>query len=229
MSDATRLTEYLRRFNRKERFILLDEVCGRGTFRIDSCFARRLGEHLDVTIPCDAFVAMDYHLDWIQMALHLDSGEAQWESGHLCNSSNTSGRELFEANQQDIDLLIVFRSDKKTHIILIEAKADTPWDWMQLKRKAKRLKQIFGDKGGVYDLVCPQFILMSQESKKPKNWREYSEEWPAWMRGDDGPHWMELRLDHCLKVNRCGTDAKGRRWLYLREWVDGNWRSWLPS
>ncbi|MDE2668487.1 MAG: hypothetical protein OXI51_02405 [Chloroflexota bacterium] len=66
------LIEHLESFNRKERFILLKEALGEGTFRLDAGFRDTLGAAVDVTIPPNAFVAMDYHLDWIQMALHLD-------------------------------------------------------------------------------------------------------------------------------------------------------------
>ena len=66
MSD---LIHHLRSFNRKERFILLSDALGRDT--LGDAFRERLGEAIGVAVPDDALVAMDYHLDWLQMALYL--------------------------------------------------------------------------------------------------------------------------------------------------------------
>ncbi len=57
------LIEHLRLFNRKERFILLRHTLGVSTFRLDKGFRERLGGKLGLSIPGDAYVAMDYHLD----------------------------------------------------------------------------------------------------------------------------------------------------------------------
>ena len=97
MSD---LIDHLRSFNRKERFILLREALGEDTFCLDVGFRTRLGETIGEAIPADAFVAMDYHLDWLQMALYLAATPApEWP---VLNDG------LVEANQQDIDLLVAF-------------------------------------------------------------------------------------------------------------------------
>ena len=69
--------DYLRILNRKERFHLLRGVLGKTTFcladhfrtELESCLSDSLNGAL--SIPSHAFAAMDFHLDWIAMALHL--------------------------------------------------------------------------------------------------------------------------------------------------------------
>ena len=62
-----RLIDNLKAFNRKERFILLHKVLGFSdqSFRLGDAFRAELSECLEVDIPSDAFVAMDYHFDWL--------------------------------------------------------------------------------------------------------------------------------------------------------------------
>ena len=63
------LIEHLRSFNRKERFILLSHALGRD--RLGEGFRSRLREAISRTVPETAYVAMDHHLDWLQLALYL--------------------------------------------------------------------------------------------------------------------------------------------------------------
>ena len=71
------LIDHLKAFNRKERFILLHEALGfhGQSFRMSANFSQRLGDCLGVRVPENAFVAMDYHLDWLQIALLLADHE----------------------------------------------------------------------------------------------------------------------------------------------------------
>ena len=57
--------DYLVSFNRKERFFLVGTALGKPTFQLDSAFSQRLSSRFALKVPADAFVAMDYHLDWI--------------------------------------------------------------------------------------------------------------------------------------------------------------------
>ena len=129
------LIEHLRSFNRKERFILLTEALGRE--RLGEDFRRRLGEAIGMTIPADAYVAMDYHLDWLQMALHLADNPPPKEP--------IRNDDLVTGNQEDSDLLVAFDHELTTHIVLIEAKVETGWTNKQLNSKAERLSRIFGE------------------------------------------------------------------------------------
>ena len=65
MSD---LVELMESFNRKERFLLIRQALG--TFRLIDDFRTKLGRAIDLTIPQAAFIAIDYHLDWLAAALH---------------------------------------------------------------------------------------------------------------------------------------------------------------
>ena len=54
----------------------LDELVKATRALQDSLFRERLSTCIGVPVPDHAFVAMDYHLDWIQMALHLAENSA---------------------------------------------------------------------------------------------------------------------------------------------------------
>ena len=207
---------YLERFNRKERFILLSHVLGQQDeklFRLNQEFAKNLGDKLKLKnpIPDDAFVAMDFHLDWLHMALYLSDKNSLKDRCIINNpvigrsSNGKSKRKLFQANQQDIDLLIAFEEEnnlKTTHIVLIEAKADTGWKNKQLEEKASRLKLIFEENSYV---VKPHFVLMSpRESGSIR-----TDTWPDWMKaeGENSVLWMKFSLpDRLLKIARCDKD-----------------------
>jgi len=62
---VTTFVEYLRRFNRKERFYLVGWALGRRKFQLDDNFRISMAGKLGLEIPSSAFVAMDYHLNWI--------------------------------------------------------------------------------------------------------------------------------------------------------------------
>ena len=236
MTDEDNLIDYLRDFNRKERFILLSHVLGGSAeevFRLDPAFARRLEKQLGLTnqIPECAFVAMDYHLDWIQMALHLHL--AEWPSPHPRNVIPNPNNKLFEANQEDIDLLVAFEDEasQKVHLVLIEAKADTGWTNKQLNSKAGRLRRIF-DKC-VLDVVTPHFVLMSPSSKSKRKRKIDTNGWPPWMKREKtkfGAHWLELPLrDELLRVTRCndlGYGDKDGDSLFVSLRRGGKWLSW---
>ena len=200
------LIEHLRSLNRKERFILLREALGDHTFRLDRAFREKLGGTLRVSIPEDAFVAMDYHLDWIALALYLNSTPTPPE-----RIPKAGALEEVNKSQMDIDLLVAFDAAATTHVVLIEAKGDTSWDNAQLARKAGRLKQMFKEypKG-----VEPHFVLLSPTSPQ----RLTTDCWPDWMKPNGSPLWMPLTWpEGLLKPTRC--DVKGRnaaKGKYLR-------------
>jgi hypothetical protein len=64
---------YLRRFNRKERFFLVGWALGNREFRLAPAFSRGISSVVSLEIPRDAFVAMDYHLDWIYGSAFLSA------------------------------------------------------------------------------------------------------------------------------------------------------------
>ena len=159
---------------------------------------------LKISIPKCAFVAMDYHFDWLTMALFLGKCP-DMENGPISRSEVTDNinKELAEKinkNQEDIDLLAAFEDGEsgKTHLILIEAKADSPWKNDQLKSKAERLR-IF-DEAKIREYCKPHFVLMS-----PKQPSKLDVKWPDWMEIAKGknPPWLQLHLkDPLLRVKR---------------------------
>ncbi len=200
------LIEHLRNFNRKERFILLREALGAETFTLDAGFRARLGETISVPVPADAFVAMDYHLDWLQMALYLAATPSP--------PCPIPKRDLFEANQQDVDLLVAFDGREATHVVLLEAKMETGWTNKQLHSKAERLDLIFGaDRPGV-SLATPYFVLASPKQSE----QILVSGWPEWMTRRGAPLWMELpRPPGLQKVTRCTADGKrSKSGLFLK-------------
>ena len=196
MSD---LITHLRSFNRKERFILLQEALGADTFCLDDDFRKRLGEAVGVTIPADAFVAMDYHLDWIQMSLYLAATPAP--PSPIPNDND----DLFKANQEDVDLLVAFDSAATTHLVLVEAKMETRWTNSQLRSKAERLRRIFGTGRPGTGLAKPYFVLASPN--RPE--RLEVEKWAGWMKQNREPVWMPLpKPPNLCKVTRCTEEGR---------------------
>ena len=199
MKPMSAVIKHLKLFDRKERFILLSKLLGMETFRLDPGFAESLEQLLNVPVPDDAFVAMDYHLDWLQMALYLA------DKGLTPDPVPNIDKSLFRANQRDVDLLIAFadKDGPKTRLVLVEAKADTSWANHQLLRKTDRLELIFRKNRPGVDLVSPHFVLLSP--KKPE--RINHSMWPHWMKQNGAPLWLELPLPEGFrKVTRCHED-----------------------
>src|SRR5581483_7130104 len=94
--------DYLQRFNRKERFFLVGAALGNSGFSLSADFRASVGAALDLQIPDDAFVAMDYHLDWIYASLVLANRDG--DCGPYANSDR-----LIRAQQADTDLLVAYR------------------------------------------------------------------------------------------------------------------------
>ena len=202
MSD---LIKHLRSFNRKERFILLREALG--TDRLGDAFRRQLGGSIGVGVPADAFVAMDYHLDWLQMALYLADNPSPPE--------RIPNDDLVVGNQEDADLLVAFDRDATTHVVLIEAKVETAWTTSQLESKARRLRRILGEGRPGVRLVTPHYVLASPEPLPPGT---STTEWPDCIKSRGEPVWMELRWPPGLKKpTRCTAHGKtSRRGRFVR-------------
>ena len=190
----------LKRFNRKERFHLLHHVLGYEgqSFRLSDEFREDLGRNIGERVPPDALVMMDYHLDWISMAVWLaDETELPTKQMPAPNEGRVVG------NQQDIDLLVAFRSSGAVHIVLIEAKGDTSWSNSQLESKAKRLGKIFGDTIRDGATVRPHFVLMAPKESagiKVGNW-------PSWMQAAVDRQ-MLLSWPMTMKPTLCNSEGK---------------------
>ena len=202
----SRIIEHLRSLDRKERFAVLRDALGLNdkTPCLDDSFRKRLRECIRVDVPGRAFLAMDYHLDWIQIAFHLDANP-DIEPGHPFPKPDFGD---INRDQEDIDLLVAFEGKDAgravTHLVLIEAKAYLPWTNKQLASKAKRLKEIFGDDGKAHDAVKSHFVMMTGRLSGKID----TDSWPDWMSNGGNPRWLKYSLPTRTKVTRC-TD-RGR-------------------
>ena len=204
----SKIIEILRSLDRKERFAVLRETLGFD--RIAPELRQRFPQeaerlHRRTGAKEHAFVAMDYHLDWIQIALHLAANpgidlEKPFESPDVDNINK---------DQEDIDLLVTFETGDEnspaTHLVLIEAKAYLPWTNEQLKSKTGRLREIFGENRTQAGVVFPHFVLMTGRRSDNIQTRE----WPGWTKDAQGnPFWLEYDLPGRRKVTRCTEGGK---------------------
>jgi hypothetical protein len=185
------LIHYLERFNRKERYFLVKLALG--GFNLGEEFRAALSTTLEEPIPSDAFVAMDYHLEWIYAAL--------WRATTGSPARAYANTGVVVGNQEDVDLLIAWADGPRFHLGMIEAKLDTPWSRTQIRSKANRLARIF-EIPGALDVVKPHFVFLSP---KPPTFQS-EPGWATWI--DVGRH-VALQLPHDrLAVSR--SDEFGR-------------------
>ncbi|MGE3913960.1 MAG: hypothetical protein AB7K36_31740 [Chloroflexota bacterium] len=187
----TDVLDYLRRFNRKERFFLVGQALGNQNFRLSDQFCHDVGTELLIDVPPDAFVAMDYHLDWLYASLHLSADGGNY-GPHL------NDRKMVRAQQEDIDLLIAYQAGDQFHIVLVEAKGESAWSNQQMISKAGRFGDIFGAAGSAFESVVPHFLAMS-----PRRPHLRTDTWPTWMLRDGTIPWLRLDMgDGLLKISR---------------------------
>ena len=194
----SRLIDYLKSFNRKERFILLEKVLGQETFQLSGDFRDELKKHLKLhfDVPKCAYVAMDYHIDWIQMAIHLTSRDIELSSSDVEVQIPIADVAGINKNQRDVDLLVAFPENYRTHIVLVEAKADMPWDYDQLDHKVEKLRSI----SPIADCLELHFVLMSPTPVAKSKALQYQKTWPRWMKGnDDCLNYIQFDLDCDLR------------------------------
>ena len=179
---------------------------------LGDAFRGRLDDTTGVTVPDNAFVAMDYHLDWLQMALYL-ARTPNPPSPIPKRDVLGEGPADFNANQMDVDLLVAFDEGAKTLLLLLEAKMETGWTNRQMCQKAKQLRQIFGDPPDC-SLADPCFVLLSPRPPQ----RLETDDWPSWMTRGGKPVWMKLpRPPNLRKVTRCAPDGRpSQGGTYLR-------------
>lgn len=153
--------ENLKSLNRKERYHLLKLVTGE-KLQVGEDFGDKLKEELKLSYrpPENAFVAIDYHIDWlaacVEVTRHPD--EQHYNNTRLIKRTQITWKDKqppaehiywIDGNQEDVDLLVAYPDPKaksRTHLILGEAKADTSWTRKQLISKIERLRHIFSEK-----------------------------------------------------------------------------------
>ena len=196
---ANRFITSLKSFNRKERFFLVGWALGNRGFRLEPVFTRQLSSELALDVPSDAFVAMDYHLDWIYASAFLSVTDG-------AEAVHSNRDRLISGNQEDIDLVVAFDDGNPAHLIMVEAKGVTGWTNKQATSKARRLEAIFGQRGDGWPGIQPHFVIVSPRESEGLDCRS----WPGWMKREDGrPHWMRMEIPSgLLRVTRCDEAGK---------------------
>lgn len=217
MSDDTKANlalEALMAFNRKERYHVVRHAVTGAPWTLSDRFREQLHEVLDedlgVAIPDNAYVAMDYHLDWLSAAYQIGAKGGSPESlatsnNQYHNHPNGKGNPLIEGNQQDIDLLVAFVHGARLYVILVEAKADGGWANDQLGRKLPRLKQILGASRDTAGLVMPYLVFMSPTAPSVASCDSGSKggistkDWPRWALAANGePYHVSFKPNRTL-------------------------------
>ncbi len=213
-----KVIENLRRFNRKERFYLVGAALDKPNFTLGRFFRKRLKECLGLQVPEDAFVAMDYHLNWVYASLYLANKGAGLDKVVETRKAFPNPEEIIKGNQEDIDLLISYPGDDGCHLLFLEAKGDSGFNNDQFDSKADRLRKIFGEDGCKWAGVKPHFALISP--KEPQ--RLKYDNWPEWMRCKGKPNWLKLPWPGGLvQVSRWDIEhdeasAKGEHWKVIK-------------
>lgn len=199
MKESKDLIYYLKKFNRKERFFLIGQALGNPDFKLGSDFRKELSRILDIKIPVNAFVAMDYHLDWIYASLLLLRG-IQLREEILIDKISVND------NQEDIDLIVAFKQMNKYFIILIEAKGDTNWKNSQMKSKIPKLNIIF-DLSKEYSEYLESFLVLMSPNRPEKL---IYDDWDRWMDNSNKPYCMRLKMpNEFYIIKRIGTPDIG--------------------
>lgn len=194
ISKAERMLKALTAFNRKERYYVVQTAITGTPPELCNKFRTSLKKELGIEIPSDAYVAIDYHLDWISAAYWLTREGKSPESGSakndlLDNYPNARSSPVIAGTQEDVDLLVAFVKDDKLVLILVEAKATSQWKDKQIRSKAGRLSAILKGWNRLRpQFLEPRFLLLGPELKddgKPSLKETTVSECPDWFRGND--------------------------------------------
>lgn len=210
---SNQLIKNLREFNRKERYYVVANAT-EGGFTLAEEFKKMVNHILptdhQIGSITDAFVAMDYHLDWIYASLVLASQRERKD--YLFDMPNEDGQ--ITASQEDVDLIIAYPdkfNTNKSHLIMFEAKGDTSWTNKQAESKAQRLKSIFGAQNEKWsNIVVPHYIIWSPKVTKLK-----AHSFPDWAKDVNGClHWLELPMKKGAILKKIvRRNKKGNKYL----------------
>jgi hypothetical protein len=204
MTPISKLVSALSRFNRKERFWLLNKALGAPFVNLDPSFLNELRSKLGIVIPDTPWWSFDYHFDWLHAVLkygpgyHIEPPYAEFKNEP----------ETIKGSQEDIDLIIAFEQT----IILIEAKLSGSWNNKQMRSKAERMLDL------PHSHVNLHLVLASP--KAPRGLKEIR--WPNWAtlgkNNGSAPHHIELKYNDThqdrLMVSRHETE--GRKYYRVR-------------
>jgi hypothetical protein len=197
----TGILDHLVEFNRKERFLLIGMALGNPEFRLSQSFRDTVQDSLGLRIPAEAFVGMDYHLDWLYASVYLHE-----HGGEELPHPNLD--KIIRAQQEDIDLLIAYQDGAVCRIVLLEAKGAAGFTNKQMRSKALRLREIFGERGDVFPGVSPHFAIVSP--REPQ--RLATTDWSPWMMPSGRIPWIRMTIPTSLKrITQCTEVGKPSR------------------
>jgi hypothetical protein len=197
-----KLTNLLESLNRKERFFLVGDALGNPKFSLGQDYRNKLQKVTGLKIPSNAWVAMDYHIDWIAAAVHVTTNNIDLAD----KWPNPESQKIVRGTQEDVDLIVGFGDASETQLILIEAKGDTAWSNSQMKSKAARLGSIFGYGDGDRKHISASLVLTSPS---PPTKRLETKNWPNWMTGkNERPIWMPMEMTGRSQLIRCDENMK---------------------
>jgi hypothetical protein len=244
------LVEALKKFNRKERYWLIRNALGEksGKLDLDPEFCNSLQERLSITVPKDAWWAMDYHLDWLVAALHLFNCKGERKAykkqrnpilelvkitkEKITNKLVEVAISLVNGTQEDADFIVAFDNT----LIFIEAKGDAGWDYEQLSSKIGRLQGIekemhFNGLTSYFLLMAPialqeEFLVAELDAKM----KRIHATRPNWVFDGVNPRWLDLHIldehdkevnnfDNFHRVERCDRNNDDPR-------IKGEYLSW---
>lgn len=197
-----RYVENLRLFDSHERGILLQWATGR-PFGLDERVREQIGERIDREVPGNAFVAMDFTLDWLYAAV-----QTTLEGVAVGRPQDWPSQRQLKASGQDVDLLVAWETADGPHTVLLEAKGFTGWKNTQMASKARRLDAIFPARHR--ERFDVHFLLVGPNPAKGLS----TAKWPEWMKPggrvqflsipDPGPKQAVQRCDETGKPTRSG-------------------------
>jgi hypothetical protein len=202
-----------------ERPILFQWATQRA-FALGEDVRAHLGSAIDREIPADAFVAMDYTLDWLYAATVICQGKdplttfQQWPVNHL----------LLRASIEDIDLLIAWEDrHRHRHTVLVEAKGFTGWTNKQVQGKIDRLAAIFGgDLASDFDV---HFVMAGPKASKGLK----TQDWPVWTGSEERRHFVSIpdpgaryAVQRCTEKGEPTSEGPSHWRLIKRTWVAGS-------
>ena len=199
------LVNCLKILNRKERYWLLRQALGKKNFDLDKEFVGSLETALNgsalikkdggIQICKNAWWAMDYHLDWIAVALQLYSNKSNLDlsadsekkisncfegNNRYCLKSNGKKTPLVRGTALDADLIVAYDNT----LILIEAKGDGSWGRKQMMKKITRLNELhdFAESLGInmYLVLCSPGETKVHVPDKKKPSQKAGVPWQEW-------------------------------------------------
>jgi hypothetical protein len=217
------LAEALRRFERKERNALIQNILSDGSCLppLSRIFCEKISTKINTSLsPENCWWALDYHISWLAGALAV---AALGETAALSQKSWINNAGLIKGNQEDIDLVVV----SGFNLILIEVKGYGDWKEPQILSKFSRLTQLRSFyEGLVHDRESVRFHLLMASDSRPPQWIE--KYWPNWDGKRAAESWIRIALDPAkLTTQRCNDEGRedkdGGHWhLQKFRWKAGS-------